>query len=238
MSQTTEQPAPATEPADTSAPGTETPATEATTEGEGEPKPEPEAKAKPEREPWFVKRIAELTREKADRDRVLQQAQTELQRARIAQPADPNAPADVNTLAERRAQQMVAEQTFNADCNKTYEAGKAAFPTFDADMATLNSIGVSRGLIEAALEAGNAHQALHALAADPDEAMRIMGLSPARMGAALAKLAASPAKPVPVTGAPAPVRSINGGGGKGNDDPDKMNMAEFSAWRAKTAKLH
>lgn len=236
MSQTTEQPAPAAEPTEPPAPGTETPATEATTEGEGVPAVT--EKPKPEREPWYVKRIAELTREKAESDRVRQQAQTELQRARAAQPADPNAPQDVNTLAERRAQQMVAEQTYTADCNKTYEAGKAAFPTFDADMATLNSIGVSRGLIEAALEAGNAHQALHNLAADPDEAMRIMGLSPARMGAALAKLAAAPAKPVPVTGAPAPVRSINGGGGKGNDDPDKMNMSEYSAWRAKTAKLH
>lgn len=234
---TTADPGATPAPESTPAPAS-TPAEGEAAPAEGEPKPEPEAKAKGE--PWFVKRIAELTREKGDRDRVLAQAERELERARAATPADPNAPPDVHKLAEQRAQQMVAERTFNDDCNATYAAGKAAFPTFDADMATLTSIGVSRPLIEAALEAGNAHASLHALAADPDKAMRIMALSPARMGAALARLAAAPPKPAAVTGAPAPVRAISGGGVRADGDPEKMSMAEFSAWRAKqeAARIH
>lgn len=201
-------------------------------EGKSEGEAEPEAKEKPEREPWFTKRIAELTRLNEEKARVLAQAERELQRYRPA--PDPNAPPDVEALATQRAAELVAEREYNAACNASHAAGVAAFPDFGEAMQQLAaSGGIPRPLIEAALETGEAHKVLYALGRDPEEAMRIGGLTPARMGVALAKLAAKPVAPPAVTRAPSPVRSIGGGSAKPAEDPERMSMDEFSAWRAK-----
>ncbi len=233
MSETQEAPGSAApEPASTPAPDAgQLQQDQREPEGQPDPKPEPEAAPKPEREPWFVKRIAELTRANAERDRVLAQAERKL---RELQPQAANQPDDPARMVETRAQQLVAEREFNAACNAAHDKGMAEYPDFaDAMQAVGRAGGLSPAVIEAALETGEAHKVLYALGRDPEQAMRIRDMTPARMGVAMAKLAAQPAPTAPVTKAPAPVRSISGGTVKAPDDPDKMSMAEYSAWRAK-----
>lgn len=215
-----------TGPAETAPEGTAAPAEG--TEGAAEPKPEP---AKPEREPWFVKRIAELTRANADRDRVLAAAERKLQE--LQPNAQPSAD-DPQRAVETRAQQIVAQRAFDTSCNEAHAAGVAAYPDFADAMKTLGSVGgMPNTVIEAALETGEAHKVLYALGRNPERAVEIAAMSPARMGVAMAKLAAQPAAAAPVTKAPAPVRSISGGTVRSNDDPEKMTQAEYSAWRNK-----
>ena len=246
MSETQEAPGGAApEPAPTPAPDVSQPqqdqrepsenAERSAREGQPNGKGEPEAQAgkgnKPEREPWFVKRIAELTREKADRDRVLAQAERKL---RELQPQAEPQQEDPARAVETRAQQLVAEREFNAACNAEHAKGVAAFPDFADAMQALGSAGgLPNAVIEAALETGEAHKVLYQLGRDPEQAMRIRDMTPARMGVAMAQLAAQPVAAAPVTKAPPPVRSISGGNVRANDDPEKMSMAEYTAWRAK-----
>jgi hypothetical protein len=74
------------------------------------------------------------------------------------------------------------------------------------------------------------------LAKNPDMAEDIVQMTPARQGAALAKIAAKVSAPVikPVSKAPEPIKSVGGGAkatGAPGTDPDKMTMAEFATWQ-------
>lgn len=232
MSETQEAPADggaSPDPTPNPAPDTSRPQQEQQQPEEGA-KPEPEARDKPEREPWFVKRIAELTRADQEKARELENAQRRLRELQPEPPADPNDPA---RAVEARARQLVAEQQWNKDCNAMHDAGVREFPDFPDRMATLaRAGGIPNAVIEAAMETGEGHKVLYALGGDPDQAMRIRDMTPARMGVALARLAAQPVQ-VPVSRAPAPLRTIGGGTVRDNADPEKMSMAEYTAWRNK-----
>lgn len=193
---------------------------EATTEQTQEQVEEsPEDKAK--REPWFQKRIGELTRDKYEAkrqaDTVAQEAaQLREQLARYQQGDYEDAPqADVQTLARQEAQRMVAEQTFNESCNRVYEAGKAEFPDFDNAVANLQMVGVNRDFLELATTSDAGAKLIQHLGNDLDEAARIAALPPVQMARELTrleyKLAQAPA-PKPVSKAPAPITPIGSGG--------------------------
>ena len=107
------------------------------------------------------------------------------------------------------------------------------FPDFDEKMAALWPAigGFNAALIEAAQEAGDAHQLLYKLAMDPDAADRIAGLSPSRQGAALAKMAreapAAVVAPRAQSQAPAPITPIRKGGGAPEPRLDSGSQVEF-----------
>ena len=151
---------------------------------------------------------------------------------------DPNAaPAagDYEARVTRDATAMVAKQAFDADSVRVRDAGVAEFgDEFGTALTSLWSTlgGFKPDLVEAAMETGNAHQILYKLGQDPDEAERIAGLSPARMGAALGKMAAATAPQRPQSQAPAPIRPLTKGGGNAEPRPDG-DMDSFSAWYAK-----
>src|SRR5690349_16010524 len=143
MSETTEpqqavpegEPAPA--PATEQAPDSGTEQTQPT-DAKSEAKPD-ESKEEPKRTPWFQQRIDELTRQRWEERRRAEALEAELTRYRQpqSQPDQQQQPntqqpqADIEQLAMLRARQIAADQVFNEQCNKTYEAGKGAYPDFD-----------------------------------------------------------------------------------------------------------
>jgi DNA repair exonuclease SbcCD ATPase subunit len=193
----------------------------------------PEEKAK--REPWFQKRIGELTRDKYEAkrqaDNVAQEAaQLREQLARYQAGEQPETQTeDVHTLARQEAQKMLAEQTFNDTCNRVYAAGKAEFPDFDNAVANLQMVGVNRDFLELATTSDAGAKLIHHLGGDLDEAARIASLPPVQMARELTrleyKLAQAPA-PKPVSKAPAPITPI-GSGNATSFDPATLSDAEW-----------
>jgi hypothetical protein len=199
-----------------------------------------EEKAK--REPWFQKRIGELTREKYEARRVAEEArqQAEQYRQHLAQVQQGEQPqqreADVRTLAQQEAARMVAEQRFDESCNKVYSTGKTEFPDFDQAVANLQMVGVNRDFLELATTSDAGAKLLHHLGNDLDEAARILALSPVQMARELTKLEFKlnqppPAKPV--SKAPAPITPIGTGGVTESGLSDDLPIDE---WMRRNAK--
>lgn len=213
--------------------------TEATTEQPQEAaKPAESAEDRAKKEPWFQKRIGELTREKYEARRAAEDAQRDAEQVRqylaqIQQGDQTQQPAvDVRTLAQQEAARMIAEQRFNESCNKVYAEGAKEFDDFDASIRNLQMVGVNRDFLELAATSDAGHKLLHHLGSDLDEAARILALSPVQMAREMTKLELKLGQPVakPVSNAPAPITPIAGAKG-GSKDPSEMTDAEFAKWR-------
>ena len=125
-----------------------------------------------------------------------------------------------------------AIQKFNADANAVAEAGRKAHADFDAVVLTrLASFSpvydpntqrptLPVPLIEAVLEAGDAHEVLYALGNDPASAERIMKLSPIRQAVEIAKFHAK------VVG--------SGGAGSSTEDMEDESVTMSSEPEAET----
>lgn len=218
--------------------------TEATTEQTQEHEVE-SAEEKAKKEPWFQKRIGELTREKYEARRQAETAASEVQAirdqlARYQQGDTEPQAQDVQSLVTQQAAKMVAEQTFNETCNKVYAAGKAEFPDFDASVANLQMVGVNRDFLELATTSDAGAKLLSYLgqASHLDEAARIASLPPVQMARELTrlefKLAATPSKPV--SNAPAPIKPIGAGGASDTSLRDELPMDEWLRRRAAQRK--
>lgn len=136
----------------------------------------------------FQRRVAALTRQKADLERRLELA--ELNRT-VETPQTPRQP-DVVTEAQALAQQIV----FNQRANDVAAAGQKIAPDFLTKIAQMNAMHgeLPTHFIEAVMEAGEgndgAAELLYDLANDHARAAQILGMSPARQAVALAKLQA------------------------------------------------
>jgi len=211
---------------------------ESTTAQTQENTPEPTDPEAPKKEPWFQKRIGELTREKYEARREAETRAEELaqlreQLARQQQGDTTEQPrGDVQTLVQREAERIVAERSFNDACNKVYATGKSEFPDFDKAVANLQLVGVSREFLELTATADAGAKLLHHLGTDLDEAARIASLPPLQMARELTrleiKLGQTQAKPT--SNAPAPLTLVNGTKG-GAKSPSEMTDAEFAKWR-------
>lgn len=210
--------------------------TEATTEQTQVETPEA-AEEKVKKEPWFQKRIGELTREKYEgrRDAELarqEAAQLRDQLARVQQgeQVQPNQlPA---TAVEEAARRMLAEKSFNEACNKVYATGKEEFSDFDAAVANLQMVGMNREFLEFTAASDAGAKLIHHLGKDLDEAARISTLPPVLMARELTRLELKLNQPhaKPVSKAPAPITPI-AGSGVSSKDPAEMSDAEFAKWR-------
>lgn len=190
---------------------------EATAEQEAEQQTEEQKEEAQKKEPWFQKRIGELTREKYEAKRAADDARAEAERLRQAiaqgQQGDQNGEADVDALAMRKAEKLVAEQRFNESCNKVYSDGAKEFQDFDKAVGNLQMVGVSREFLEMATAADAGHKILHHLGNDLDEAARILALPPLKMARELTKLELKLSQPAakPVSRAPDPIKPIGSG---------------------------
>jgi len=137
--------------------------------------------------------------------------------------------------AEALATQISKQNAFAAECNRIAKELDKAFGGFQPVVAkfqeTFGGDGIPVPLLEAVIEAGEGqeHKVLKWLSDNLDEAERIQGLTPAKQGAAIAKISAKVSAPKPVSNAPPPIKTV-GGGTKGTDGPvkdfAKMSTAE------------
>ncbi|MBU9403765.1 hypothetical protein KTE13_28880 [Burkholderia multivorans] len=219
---TTETPEPAHEPAETStAPGTEQPAN--ATEQPQQEKPKND---------WVQRRIDQLTREKHEEKRQREALEARL---RELQPDATTTTAQQMTADQIRAEaaRLVAQEKFDAACNKVFDAGKTEFPDWDASLRTFQMLGgASPEFLEAVTSMDAGHKVLHHLGQNPEEAERLLSLPPLRMALELARLetTVAQAKPAPVSKAPAPISPV--GGKSAPVEPEEFaTTADYVAWR-------
>ena len=211
---------------------------EATTGDEGETPETAEEKAK--KEPWFQKRIGELTREKYEAKRAAENAAHEAQKmreyvAQLQQGNQPDGGLDVESYVTSKAAELVAERSFNESCNKVYETGKAEFPDFDQSVSNLQMVGMNRDFLEIVSSSDAGHKVLNHLGNDLDEAARISALPPLQMARELTRLEYKLNQPQskPVSKAPAPIKPIGAGGSPTSGLSDDLPIEEWIARRNK-----
>jgi hypothetical protein len=196
--------------------------------------PEP-AKAKP----WFQTRIDELTRLRHEEKRRADALEAQLRQATPEQTPAQAAVPTPDALAQAvqtEAQRLVAEQTFNQQCNEVYSKGVAEFPDFQQSVQAFQNLGgMPPAFVEAALETGAAEKVIHALGKNLDEASRILALPPAKMAVALTRFADKLVAPPKPSAAPPPPKNPLSGTSNASpeSDPDKLPMDQWMAWREK-----
>lgn len=225
---------------------------------EPDPKPaEPDVKkAEPEPKPRgenpYDTRIRQLTAKTAD---ALRRADAlEAENARLRQTSTPTDPAQVPAAPGVKSQaeydrdvqaaavKLKAEGEFNAACNKIADEGNAAFKEdFQPTLTSLwnvvegfdaqgNLTPQGRSLIEAAQETDTPAAVLHHLGKNLNDALRIVAMTPAKMGAAVAKLsntlAAQASAPPATSKAPPPVEPVTGAS-RNTPSLADMPMPEF-----------
>lgn len=222
---------------------------------EADPAPVAEAEAKAPQEPktpaWMQKRLDVLARQRGEAER---RAELEAQRAgkaeallkKLATAANPeeaqkifgeDTPAaptdgDLVQVVNARAAEIADVRAFNEACNTIYHEGVKQFNDFADRLALARSAEIlSRPLVEAASELGNAHEVLYNLMGDMDEAERIAQLSPVKMAVALARFAEKKTSVArKISAAPPPITPVSGHASP-TKDPEKMSAAEWRKWR-------
>lgn len=210
---------------------------EATTGDEGEPET---AEEKAKKEPWFQKRIGELTREKYEAKRAAETAANEARQlrdylAQVQQGNQPEGSLDVESYVASKAAEIVAQRSFDEACNKVYETGKGEFPDFDQAVSNLQMVGMNRDFLEIVSSSDAGHKVLHHLGTDLDEAARISALPPLQMARELTRLEYKLNQPQnkPVSKAPAPIKPIGTGGSPSSGLSDDLPIEEWMARRNK-----
>ena len=144
--------------------------------------------------------------------------------------------ADFETAVAARAE----VEAFNKQADVMYNTGAEKFPDWKDAVDTLVVSGfMNKDLLDAAMAVDDGATVVHYLGTNLDEAERINSLSPIRKTAEIVKLATSLNTPrhVPVSGAPTPIRPVNGSPSPAVDlqrVADNDDMSAYVAARAKT----
>lgn len=235
------QPAPqgetAPQPAENTAPTTGTEQTPAAT-----PAPQTNTEEAPKPRPWFEKRIAETAFEAREERRqkeaaiaYARQLEARLQPQQEAAQQPPPGYVPVSEIARVAAQQREAER-FTDACNDVADFGSAKFPDFNEAVSTFAMLGgPPPALLEAVTALGKEDGArvYYELGKNPDEASRLLALSPARMAVEVAKMAAKPAAAPRVSAVPEPVVPIGSGNARTEANPARMSDAQWRDWFGK-----
>jgi hypothetical protein len=193
------------------------------------PEPEPEEQAAEDQHSDTEKRIARLAHDAREARRQARQlrAENEILKGQRTEAPD----AEMDRKVTERAQQIAANDKFNATCQTIFkdgvkEYGEAKFK--DAVAAMNEPLGfIPTTLVEAMVDAGNPHKLIQHLGSNHDVLEDLLALPPHRQGTAIAKLAAELApKAKAVSAAPTPHKTV-GGNSKVELDPDKMSIAEY-----------
>lgn len=173
---------------------------------------------------WAQRRINELTRKRYEEKARADYLAQEIERMRSTrqdgeQAQQPARQEDVQALAERLAEQKLAERQQQAKLVELQTNGEKEFKDeFKSAMVTLQNLGAmdndpaAIAFSEAVLESEMPHKVLHYLGTNPDEATRILSLTPRQQARAIglieAQLATAKANPPPVSKAPPPVKPV------------------------------
>lgn len=154
----------------------------------------------------------------------------------IRQPAAPLTPDAV----QREARRIVAQQTYNQQCNAVYEAGGKEYKDkWDGALERLQMLGGfgadQEGVetMTSVLAADNPAQVMYTLGSNPDEYHRVMALPPAKRMAEIVKLGMTkPVKPTPkpAAGDP-PIEPLTRRAAA--SDPDPQDNDDDATWYAK-----
>lgn len=173
---------------------------------------------------WAQRRINELTRKRYEEKARADYLAQELERMRNTRQENdetqqPVRQEDVEARAERLAEQKIAARQQEAKIAELRSNGAKEFKAeFDTAMSTLQSLGAmdndpqAIAFSAAVLESDVPHKVLHYLGTNPDEATRILSLSPVQQARAIglieARLATAPPNPPSVSKAPPPVKPL------------------------------
>lgn len=157
-----------------------------------------------------------------------------------AAPAQQQAPqrsqvteAEINAMAQRRAEEIARTTAFTKACNDIYSNGKDDFQDFDQAMRTYQMLGgMPQPLLEIITEMPNAHKVLYKVGKDLDLAEKIVKMNPTRMAMELARVESGlVAKQAPVlSNAPRPVVPVDGNN-RAETNPENMSTEQWITWR-------
>ena len=177
----------------------------------------------------YQKRISRLAYEAREAKKIAKSLKEEVERLRgnaPPLPKDEQYSRDVEAAANQQSQR----QTIHNESVKILSDGKAQYKDFESTLSELgrNEVIITDQMVEAALEAGDAHKIFYYLGKNVDEAERITSLSPQRMGAAMAKIAnrVNQPAPKPLSKLPPPITPI-AGRGRAEVADDKMSIEEY-----------
>ncbi len=191
----------------------------------------------------LVARVGQLTRQK----RELEERLAALQQGQLAAPVDPQtldpetARRTIDLEINRRARLMAEQEDWARTTDRVWNEGLSRHGDWATQINTMNDVlgGIPRSLTEAAIATGSPVDVLYELAKNPEKAMAVAGMSVARQGVELAKMAqglsGGAAKPAPrVSNAPPPVTPrVNGAGAAPAaklDDPN-ISMEDWARLR-------
>lgn len=181
-------------------------------DGRAEPEDKPsEPENKKDDDDETAKRISRLAfeaRQERNRAKALAEEVARLKGQAPQLPEDERVAREV----EQRASQLADTKAFDAKSNDIYDRGVKEFPDFQETLSNFAQTGVklTRELIEAADDVGDAHKIIRYLGKNIDIAERIVNLPAHRMGVELAKLQAKASPAKPVSKAPPPIKPISG----------------------------
>ena len=203
-----------------------------------EPSPAPKRDYAAER---TQERINKLTAQKAA-------LEAEVAKLRTGQSSDAAAiQAEIATkaqaLAQEEATKIASWNSFTGKLNVAIAEGQKEFGAekFDAAVGALRGLHDQAdpdanarylGMLQAMLDTEAAPKLIAALGADPNEAARIMSLTPTKMGVELGKLAFRDAEGV--SGAPKPINPVTGVGRThvaiAAEDPERSDSIDMRVW--------
>ena len=199
--------------------------------------PPPAAVVEPQPQDWRERRIGELT---AKLRAAEARAKAELPPPSPALPPVINQ-AEIDRLANIRAQELNATTEFNRMCNEAAGAGRLAFPDFDtklnemkrlAESGDANTVSAYNTMIAAALETGDAPKVIHYLGGNLNEASRIMSMPPMKMAVELTKIATGAARTI--SQLPKPITPIGSRGGQHEEidpaDTERSDRLATATW--------
>src|SRR5690606_25080477 len=132
-------------------------------------------------------------------------------------------PANEAERIQQEAQKLVQKQQFDERCNQTYTQGVSEFQDFDSALQNLHLVGISPQALADITTMPDSHKILYQLGKNPDNAERILAMSPMQMGIELAKLSTAAPAQKPVSKAPAPISPV---GGAASAEPDFSKMSD------------
>ena len=207
--------------------------------------PKTAANDAPKERPFYEKIIAADKSALRENKRQIEALQAQLQRQSQPQTqqttqSDMVPMAEVERRAEMRATQITSEQAFVSSCNAVADAGAAKYADFEDAKKTFEMFGnLPRTFIETITDLGgdDGAKVFYNLGKDPNEAARVLSLTPAKMAMALAKMATATPPAKPVSNAPAPITPISSASEvRSGAEPDGKNDAEWRAWYNKQRK--
>ena len=209
-------------------PGEEPTATTGTQDdGQGTPAPEPK------RDPWYQKRIDELTKARREAERRADALEA-LMTSRQHPPADGTPPAQqgASTDAEimKRAMALAENQRLNEEANRVYQQGKGKYGDFDAAVQSLSQVAdlsQKPDFLEAIVRLPNGADIYHHLGTNLDHAAEVLSLRGTALALELAKLSAELGKPRKTSSAPAPISPIGSSASPSGELSDDLPMAEW-----------